>query len=304
MNEISSFKPPQKSGYIFQIFLLILISAMAAFGLWQAVLAGIGPLLIIYLLPALVAVVMVPTLAYRIYGLRTANYSLEREGIHIRWGLRVEDIPIDQILWILRREELEGNISLPRFRWPGALLGRRKISGLGDVEFLASSQSGLILIATDKRTFALSPANPELFLFTASQIMEMGSLAPIESRSIYPTSLMVRVWSSKLARLMLSASLVFSLGLLVWVSFIIPGRSQVFLGFQPDGSPGDSIPAGRLMLLPILNFIFVSLDFFLGLFMFRKQKSQLLSFLLWVSAAILPLLFILGVAFVIRNSPV
>ncbi len=304
MNESSNFLPSQRSGFIFQIFLILVFLAAAAVGLWQAIYTSIGPMLVLYLLPALLAVILVPLLAYRIYGLRTAVYSLEREGVHLRWGLRVEDIPIDQILWIHKKEEIDTHIPLPWFHWPGSLLGMRRVEGMGEIEFLASTTAGLILISTPERIFAVSPANPDLFLHTVTQVMEMGSLAPISGRSLYPTGLMNRVWSSRLARWLLISSFLLSLALLVWVSIAIPSHNQVTLGFRPDGSSGDLVPSSRLMLLPILNFSFVLINFFLGLFLYRKDHNRPLSLLLWGSGTIVPIIFLFGAIFATLNNNV
>jgi hypothetical protein len=303
MIESKTFTPPQRFGIIFQVLLIGIFLLAAVLGLWQSIYTSISPMLVLYLLPALLAIFLIPLLAYRIYGLRTAQYSLEREGVHLRWGLRVEDIPMDQILWIYKKEEIEGHLPLPWFHWPGSLLGTRRTEGAEEVEFMASSTNGLILIGTAERVFAISPANPNLFLQTVSQIMEMGSLAPIPGRSVYPTNLMSRVWTSKLARWLLIGNILFSLALLIGISLAVPSRSQVSMGFRPDGSPGDLVPASRLLLLPILNTSFVLINFFLGLFLYRKEKNQALSLLLWGSGAILPLFFLAGAIFSALNSP-
>lgn len=297
MNEGTTFYPPQRLGIIFQLLLMLIFLTAAGLGLWQAVYTSIGPMLIFYLLPALISVILVPMLAYRIYGLRTAVYTLEREGVHLRWGLRVEDIPIDHIRWIHKKEEVKTHLHLPWFHWPGALLGTRRVEGIGEVEFMASTTKGLILIGAERRVFTISPANPDLFLHRVTQIMEMGSLAPISSRSLYPTGLMNRVWASRLARWLLICSLLFSLALLAWVSIAIPSYSQVALGFLPNGTPGDLVPASRLLLLPILSFSFVLINFFLGLFLYRKEDNQSLSLLLWGSAAFIPIIFLIGAIF-------
>ena len=44
--------------------------------------------------------------------------------------------------------------------------------------------------------------------------------------------------------------------LLVSVSLLIPSRQRVYLGFRPDVSPGDLVPAPRLFLLPMVNLFF------------------------------------------------
>lgn len=304
MSELTNFYPPQRLGIAFQLLLIIIFLAAAVLGLWQAIYTDIGPMLIIYLLPGLFAVFLIPMLAYRIYGLRTAFYALEREGIHLRWGLRVEDIPIDHILWVHKKEELERHLPLPWFHWPGSLLGTRRVEGIGDLEFLASSTQGLIFLGTEKQVYAISPSDSDLFLQTVAQIMEMGSLAPIASRSVYPTNLMYRVWATRSARWLLTGSLLLSLSLFVWVSIVIPTREQTILNFRPDGTPGDLVPASRLLLLPILNAVFLLVNFFLGLFLFRKESNQSISILIWGSGAILPILFLIGTIFITFYKPV
>jgi hypothetical protein len=60
---------------------------------------------------------------------------------------------------------------------------------------------------------------------------------------------------------------------LVWVSVIIPGRAQVSLGGRP-GFPGDAVPAVRLLLLPVINTGIFLVNFFVGLYFFRRLRSS------------------------------
>ncbi|MBN1146367.1 MAG: hypothetical protein JXA78_03860 [Anaerolineales bacterium] len=296
------FQPERRPGYIFQAGAIVLFVAAGFMGLWQAAQAEIGPVFLLYLLPALLAVVAVPALAYRFYALNSSYYALERDGIRLRWGLRYEDIPMTAVLWVHPASDLAtpNALPLPRLRWPGSVLGVRNLQGLGPVEFMAASSQGLMLIATLERSFAISPVEQEAFLHAFQRYTEMGSLTPLEARSIYPTFLVSRVWASAPARALLLAGFTLSLVLLIWVSLAIPWRTQVILGFDPAGGPGDAVPAVRLLLLPVINSFFVLADLFLGLFFYRRPESQPLSYLLWGSGAFTPLLFLIAVFFILR----
>jgi hypothetical protein len=334
MNEEFVFQPERVAGYVFQLAAGLAFALAGLFGIYQASLASIGPAFLLALAPILAAAVGIPLLAYRFYGLRNARYLLEREGLHLRWGLRNEDIPIEYILWVYRPEDLQVTLPLPRLRWPGALVGVRRLPGAGktgrralsqttgrsavtgshaellpggEVEFLAADARNLILVATPERVYALSPANPNAFLEAFQRCTEMGSLSPQPGRSVYPTFLLSRVWGSHIARSLTLAGGGVSLLLLTWVSLAIPGHEQVIFGLQPGfglgAIPGGyAVPAVQLLLLPLLNLIFFGVDFFLGLFFFRKPESQPLAYLLWASSALTGVMFLAAALFILQVS--
>lgn len=327
MDEEFVFYPERRIGYAFQLAAGLASALAGLIGIYLASEARIGPAFLLALIPILTAAVSIPLLAYRFYGLRTAFYVLEREGLRLRWGLRQEYIPIEQILWIYRPQDLQVSLPLPRVRWPGALVGVRRVAAPvktakraptarrgvaellpgGEVEFLAADVKNLVLAATPERVYAISPANPGAFLAAFQRCTEMGSLSPQPPRSIYPTFLLGRVWSSRPARALTLTGGGVSLLLLAWASLAIPGREQIILGLQPGfGSgaiPGGyAVPAVRLLLLPLLNLIFFVADFFLGLFFFRKPESQPLAFLLWGSSALTGVMFLLAAWFILQVS--
>jgi hypothetical protein len=294
------FFPVRQPGLVFHIIAILTFALVSAISLWQAAHAHISPLFLLYLLPALAAIGIVIWLSYRVYALQNSSYTIGRDGIHLHWGLRLEDIPIDEVMWVHLASDLSAPLPLPGLRWPGALLGQRCLPDGDQVEFLASTPRGLIVIATPGRDFAISPEDPNAFLLTFQRCTEMGSLTPLEAHSIYPTFLLGQVWADLPARFLLIAGSTFSLILLVWVSLVIPSRSQIHLGFFPDGSPGYVVPAVRLMLLPVLNTFFCLVSILLGLFFFRREESQPLSYLLWGSGILTPILFMIAVSFTLR----
>jgi hypothetical protein len=299
MDESFNFQPDRRRGRLFHQAALVVFSLVGMVGLWQAAQATIGPVFLMYLLPALAALGAVPALAYRYYDLLNSSYTLEREGVRLRWGLRLEVIPIEEVLWVRPASELGRALPLPRLRWPGALVGSRSLPGAGEVEFMAAQAQGLVVIATPGRGYAVSPSDPQAFLLAFQRCMEMGSLFPLEARSVYPTYLLSRVWRSRLARLQLLLGAGLSLALLVWVSLAIPGRSQIHLGFSPSGMSGDLAPAVRLLLLPVLNTFFFLSDLLLGLFLYRREESQTYAYLLWGSGALTALLFLFAAGFIL-----
>lgn len=295
-----TFYPDRRAGFLLHLGLAGLLLAAAAYGLLRASRATLSPGFLLDLLPTLIALVAVPVLIYRFLALRNAVYYLQRDGVYLRWGLRQETIPMNHILWVRPAGELEKPLPLPWLSWPGAVIGQRQVPALGTVEFLATRRKGMILMGTEGKAFAVTPADPEGFLRAFRRVNELGSLTPLASESVYPNLLMAEVWAHQPARRLLLAGLALSLVLLVWVSLVVPARSQIALGFRPDGARRDLVPAVRLLLLPILNaFIFVG-DLLLGLLFFRRDEHHPLAYLLWAAGSLSPLLFLAALLFILR----
>jgi len=302
MQDAYAFRPDRRMGLIFNLAGILLFALASMFGLWQVSQASIGVMFMLYLLPIVAAVVIVPVLAYRVYALQTAVYTLQRDGVRVRWGLRVEDIPMDEVLWVHPASGLSAPLPMPALRMPGSILGKRHLPGGGEVEYLAGNLRDMLYIATPRGGIVISPAEPERFMETFQRFTEMGSLTPLAARSVYPAFLLARVWSARPARVLLLFCVLLGLALLVWVSLAIQGRGELHLGFQPDGSPGDIVPAVRLMLLPILNSSFFLVTLFLGMFFFRHEESRPMAYIIWLSSAVTNLLFLLAVFFILKSN--
>ncbi len=159
-----------------------------------------GPSFVSYLLVAFLAFAPLPVFTYRAYALQRADYYIDRDSLAILWGLRVEDIPLTDIEWMRPATDLTRPLPLPVFRLPGAVLGTRRHPDVGLVEFIASSSRNLILIATSKRVFAISPKNAAALVQTFARATELGSLVPAAPVSVYPSFIITQAWERPAAR--------------------------------------------------------------------------------------------------------
>ena len=116
MADSLSFYPPHRLGLITQISAILLLVIVGALGLWQAARAPIGLDFLLYLIPVLLALILLPLIGYRAYALWRASYLLERDGIYLRWGLREEKIPMDLVTWVRSEEGLETHLPRPYIR--------------------------------------------------------------------------------------------------------------------------------------------------------------------------------------------
>ena len=312
MNESSTFFPPRQPGFVFHGAVILVLLVASAWGLFQAIETDVGLFFLLYMLPALISLGLVPLLAYRVIALRNAHYVLQRDGIHLVWGLRIEDIPMNKIDWARPYQELSPRQPRHLLHWPGAIIGTRRRAGGEKIEYLAASARRLIVIHTPDRITVISPADPAAFLQALQSYLEMGSLTPLPARSVYPSFFMARVWRAQPARYLLLAGLLLNLASLSWVLLAIPSRTEVTLGF---GLGREPVPAVQLLLLPIISGFFFLLDTSLGLYLFRRAEGRaaqvmtstsaehfpglVLSYLLWGSGVLLAVLFLVVLLFIL-----
>lgn len=294
MDDYLIFYPPYRRGLIVQILGIIVSLAVGILGLWKAGQVEIGLPFLLYLLPVFLALILVPLIGYRAYALWRASYILQRDGILLKWGLREEIIPIDDVNWVRSSRELDQQLPLPIVRWPGAVLGVRQLPDGTYIEYLSAQSNPAVLIAAGERIFAVSPTSPEEFILAFYRFAELGSLSPMDSRSVYPAYILRRVWASLPARYLLLSGLIASLFLFVFVSLSVPSRPTISLGFNADGAPSEKGPSVYLLLIPMLNGIFYFSETVLGLYFFRSDARKSLAYLLWGSALFTAALFIIA----------
>ncbi len=298
---MNHYPPPRQPGLAVHAILIIVLAAVSVFAAYSTAAAEISLRFTLFVLLAALAFLPLPFLVYSFYALLRANYTLDRETLTLTWGLRVEQIPVADVEWVRSVHDLPTRLPRPLFKLPGAVLGIRRRTDLGLVEFLASDSRHLLLVAARKRIYAISPANPVVFARDFQRVMEMGSLAPMEGRSVYPSFILTQGWESPLARFLWLAGLFLNIGLLAWVSLLIPSLQRVTLGFQPSGVPMEPVPGVRLILLPIVSGFFSAAGWLGGVYFYLRPGQRVLAFILWASSALAALLFLLAVLFIVTT---
>lgn len=296
-----SFPPAKRTGMLLHVAIIAALAAAAVWAFLNLSRAPVGPTIIIYLLVILVTLPPLPFFSYRAFALLRADYVLDRDSLAFTWGLRVEDIPLTDIEWIRPATDLTSPLHPPTLSLPGGLLGVRRHPDLGPVEFIAASTHNLLVVATAKRRYAISPERAADFLATFRRATELGSLLPAEAVSQYPSFLLARAWENLAARFLWLSGLLINLGLVAWVTFLIPTISRVTLGFDPTGAALEPVPSVRLILLPLLSASLFVAGLIAGLFFYRDEKQQPLAVIVWISSTVSSLLFLLAVLFIVTT---
>lgn len=295
------FLPPRRRGTLIHGILIAILGSITIWGFVGVSRAAVGPVFMVYLLMTLAAALPLPVIGYRLYALLRANYHLERETLRLYWGLRIEEMPLSDIEWVRPASDLTIPLRLPRFRLPGSIIGLRRHPDLGTVEFLASDAKELLLVATAKRVFAISPDDPRRFAREFQLATELGSLTPSQAYSTYPSFVLAEAWKSLLARYLWLSGLLLNIGLLAWTSFLIPSLGGIPLGFDLNGIPQGPFPAVQLMLLPLISAALFLVGWIAGLYFYRWEEQRILAFIIWASSTLTGVLFLVGVLFAITT---
>lgn len=301
--KIGHFPPSKRFGLVVHGIIILVLVGISAWGFLNLTHTQLGPMFVNYLLIGILAFAPIPFLGYRAYALLRADYYIDRDSLAVLWGLRVEDIPLTDVEWVRPISDLTHPLSLPRFRLPGAILGTRRHSDLGLVEFIASDSRNMILVATAKRVFAISPKDANSLIRTFARATEMGSLLPAEPKSIYPSFVITQAWESPLVRFTWVSGLILNIGLVIWVGLLIPSLGQISLGFSPFGAPLEPVPSIRLILLPLLSGLLFIAGWGAGLYFYRWNMQRMLANIIWISGALSALLFLIAVLFIV-TAPV
>ncbi len=296
------FIPKRARGVILGGLLLSAVTALVLFGLYQLGTTPLSPWTALWAALPLAATPLAAAIAYRLYGLLTASYAVDRNGLTLRWGLRLEQIPLTSVRRLQSADTLAPGLRPPPgLWWPGCIVGEREVQGIGRIEFMASEGgAGQIVVITRQSQLAISPADPQAFQQAYIAGARMGSLEPVPALSLRPDFLVARVWSDRVARVLLVIGLGLPLVLLGYLAFRAPGLPpSVPFGFDAQGGPALSAPPGRLLLLPMIGFVCWMIDAVLGAWLLRRETRPHLSYALWSTAIAVGGMLWVAVAFLL-----
>ncbi|MFQ5923392.1 MAG: PH domain-containing protein [Anaerolineales bacterium] len=291
-----NFTPRRTLGFALGLLWLSVLMAGIALSIAQLGQGLISPISLVWIGLLLLALPLALLVLNRLYGLVTARYRVDRDGLYIRWGMSYEQIPLDMISEVgplrerLQTGELSGSEAVeprrPRFGfwWPGCMVGRAKG---GVVDFFATSGHLQVIRTTTGRALAISPPDTEAFQGAIFGATRMGSLEAIPERSVGADFLVARVWRDRLARVLILTGLMIPLLLLGALVILAPSLPELVpFGFGPIGQPTPLAPPGRLLLLPMIAGLVWIADLVLGAWFFGNEADRPVAYALWSAAIV------------------
>lgn len=281
------FLPPRRLGLLLGGLLLTILLGATAFSVDRLARSTISGWTVLWVVVPLLGVPLAALVAYRLYGLASASYRLDRDGFRLIWGLAREQIPLNSLSAPRPITELPGRlIPAGGLWWPGCVVGRRDVEGLGSVEFFATTPpEGMVLLTAGEHHLAISPPDPGAFFQTFTSAVRLGSLEAIPSLSQRPNFLFNRLWSDHRARLLVILGLAAPLLLLAFLAIrasTLP--ALVPFGYDAAGHPDPWAPPGRLLLLPFIGGLCWLADLGIGAWLYRREDDRPLAYTVWGTA--------------------
>lgn len=245
----------------------------------------ISPLSLVWIVLLLLALPLALWMLYRLYGLLTASYRVDRDGLYIRWGISFEQVPLDLITEVGPLREGEPHRPRPGLWWPGCMVGSAE-TGSGDkLDYFATSARVLAIRTSTGRIIVISPADSDAFQGAILSATRMGSLESIPERSQRADFLITRLWSDGLARGLILTGLLIPLLLLGTLVILAPSLPELVpFGFNRQGEPTSLAPPGRLLLLPMIASLIWIADLILGAWFFGEDADRPVAYALWGTA--------------------
>jgi hypothetical protein len=285
----TTFTPDRTKGLRVLFILAGLIAVLIVFFMLRSGSEKDPTLFLIWVgLAAVLAVPLALTL-YRAYTLGTTRYTLSRDALDLRWGLRRELIPLNQVEWARPISDFESRLPLPWFRLPGSIFSSLDITGLGPTQFVATDPSDIILAHTKYQTYVISPQNLNGFTQQFNRYAELGQTSRVQPISASFRSIWDETWRDERAKMLIGIGLI--LVGVAWLSAI------AVVATFPEVTWVDLtlVSSNRLVLLAILATLFWLADLWTGLFYYlRGNVAKSLIYIVWGSSIVASLILIIA----------
>jgi hypothetical protein len=270
------------------LIVFITLTNAALIGVAASRPVGVGTFLVG--LSVILGFVLVSLIAYWVYGLAGANYTLDRNALTIHWGTSEQVIPTAAIDRVFTGDEVEGDFLFYGGRWPGHWAGYGELPEAGPTLFYATAPlSEQVLIATPGLTYAISPAEKESFLESLEQRLHMGPTQNLEQSSRRPGILEWAIWHDRVGLALLGSGTLALILLVGVLSLRYPELPiLVPLHFASSGSPDRLGPRVEIFLLPLIGLLTSLINGALGGVLYRRHRSA--SLLLWGSSVLVQIL--------------
>ena len=267
------FKPRRSIGVLVGVAIVLSLLALDVLLLSYLRQSQISLVAFIFALLVVLSLPMLALFGYLVYALFNLSYRLHRDALTIVWGATRQIIPMGSIREVVRAEDLGEEIKVRGVSWPGYLVGRGQMEGIGRTLFYATEPvARQLLVVTPALAYGISPADPDGFLdaFEIRQHMGPIQLLPYEHRQ--PGFMSWPIWRDRLAHLLLVLGVGANLILFAYLCWRYPvwGRTEIFK-------------------LPAIGLVTQTTNSSLGILIHSRQRVG--AYLLWGGAVAVQILF-------------
>jgi len=286
------FSPPKSRSLIINGLIAALLVAAILFFLISGSLTGQGWLAIVFIGVGLLLLIPLTLAIYRIITISTTVYSLTREALEVKWGLRRELIPMAEIEWVHPVSDFETPLPLGFTLIRGSYYGETNIKGLGKTVFAATAPDQMVLVKLSQAYLVISPDDKLAFTDTYKQLSQLGNLQQIQPESEDLRMLWQRVMNDRYAKRLLLGGAISFLVLILSTAIIVGLLQQVVWVSM------EVVPSSRLFLLALIGLFFSILNTLTGLFLYLQERTgKVVVYLIWTWTILINVILNLAMIF-------
>lgn len=292
MNGEQNFQLPKRKTVLNLLVLCFFLAGISTGSfIIGSTLANAGFRILVYI-SGVVSLLPLFIFLFYLFQISHSYYGINREGLTIQWGFQKMVVPIQEIEWIRPYDQMGYTIPTPGLSRLGIFSGKLFTSELGDVLFFATRRQDAFLIGTTREVLFLSPADAQTFQKGVQEAVYLGSITPLERKSINLESPVRTIRANLSFYLPLIGGVFLDLALFIVYGFITSQQTAFQVGqvlFEPSSG---------LIILPTLSSFSSVLSILVGSRLYKEESLRLYAYLVAYSSFLLPVL--LGLAILIR----
>lgn len=293
--ETYRYAPDRLPGLLIQIPLALFLAAISYFGFRYFSQQEPGTAFFFSFILSVLFLIPVGFAFYRCYALINGSYTLARDSLTLRWGLRREIIPLSEINWIRTPDDIQEDIPWTFLPMPGAYSGKVTTESGERIEMTASNLRKMLFVGTTNGMFGISPEKPQEFLEGFQRVLQMGTVTEPPRQTIKPVDWIASSWNNRTARMSLLYSAVFLVILSLWIGFRFSGSQGVEVEFTTEGFARQTLPAQNVFILPLLGLGIWLVNLVVGVYLNKNERLRAIAEMVWGgSAVVLCLIMIAG----------
>jgi hypothetical protein len=290
------FEPaPSRGGWVGLALLTTVLASQVALAAAMAR-VGFGPLAALLFVAGVLLVPLAARLAFWLWGWRTMDYHLGRDGVIIRWGPTRQVVPMAEITHVLNGRPYGGR--LRGLHWPGHIVGHTVIATEDGAThdtlvFATRPPAEQVLIVTAGLAYAISPADRAAFVEEFRIRNRLGPVQTLTHSTDQPDWVRRSIWHDSLAVRLAIAGLVLNVIAFAWLIWRIPALAPMvplqltFDAVAHAAVPGPLRPRTAVWLLPLIGLAGMVLNG--GLAFVVHQRDRVAALLLLSGAVSLQL---------------
>ena len=214
---------------------------------------------------------------YWTYALAMLSYSLDRNGLVIRWGLTQQIIPLGAIDRLVPGTA----VGVPRVEgvsWMGYHVGRAEIQRIGDVLFYSTHQTPeqVLYVMTTERNYAISVPDPAAFARQIQVRQDLGPTAEVTHHVERSLSSVQGFWGDHTGRVLAIAAI--GVCVVGWLALVfqygaLPETVHVFFPPSEIAPLSDTNAKNILIAVPRAGSIVLAINLAAGVLMYAWDRT-------------------------------